>query len=143
MQFFAKEFNELTKRELYEILKARSRIFIVENNMHCLDMDGEDYNAFHCFLLESENIVAYLRAYKTENNSVKIGRVLSITHGIGLGKVLMEKSILAIKKHFGCDKIELHSQLTAKGFYEKLGFKTTSDEYLEENVLHVSMEMVI
>lgn len=140
MQFIAKEFNELSKRELYEILKSRSQIFIVENNMRCLDMDGEDYNALHCFLWENDSVIAYLRAIALNNNEVKIGRVLTLNHGIGLGREIMDKSINEIKKRFGCKKIILHSQLSAKGFYEKLGFKTTSGEYLEENVLHVSME---
>lgn len=141
MQFSAKEFNDLTTNELYEILRLRSQIFIVEQKMNCLDMDGVDYNALHCFLLESENIVAYLRAYKTENNSVKIGRVLSATHGIGLGKELMQKSISEIKNHFNCEKIELHSQMSAVGFYEKLGFKQIGEKFLEENVWHISMEI--
>ena len=141
MQFSAKEFNDLTTNELYEILRLRSQIFIVEQKMNCLDMDGVDYNALHCFLLESENIVAYLRAYKTENNSVKIGRVLSATHGIGLGKELMQKSISEIKNYFNCEKIELHSQMSAVGFYEKLGFKQIGKKFLEENVWHVSMEL--
>jgi len=140
MQFFAKEFNELSKRELYEILKSRSQIFIVENNMRCLDMDGADYNALHCFLWENDSVIAYLRAIALNNNEVKIGRVLTLNHGIGLGREIMNKSINEIKKRFGCKKIILHSQLSAKGFYEKLGFKTTSGGYLEENVLHVSME---
>lgn len=141
MQFLAKEFNDLTTNELYEILRLRSQIFIVEQKMNCLDMDGVDYNALHCFLLEDENIVAYLRAYKTENNSVKIGRVLSATHGIGLGKELMQKSISEIKNHFNREKIELHSQMSAVGFYEKLGFKQIGEKFLEENVWHVSMEL--
>lgn len=141
MQFLAKEFNDLTTNELYEILRLRSQIFIVEQKMNCLDMDGIDYNALHCFLLEGEKIVAYLRAYKTENNSVKIGRVLSATHGIGLGKELMQKSISEIKNHFNREKIELHSQTSAIGFYEKLGFKQIGEKFLEENVWHVSMEL--
>lgn len=141
MQFLTKEFNDLTTKELYEILKVRSQIFIVEQKMNCLDMDGVDYNALHCFMVEKENVVAYLRAYKAENNIAKIGRVLTATHGIGLGKELMKNSILEIKNHFGCEKIELHSQISAVGFYEKLGFKQIGDKFLEENVWHISMEL--
>ena len=89
--------------------------------------------------MENENIVAYLRAYKTENYSVKIGRVLTTTHGIGLGKELMLRSIIEIKKYFSCEKIELHSQISAVGFYEKLGFKAIGERFLEENVWHISM----
>ena len=139
MQFLTKEFNQLSTKELYEILKVRSEIFIVEQKMNCLDMDYVDYDCLHCYIMDNENIVAYLRAYKTENNSVKIGRVLTTTHGIGLGKELMLKSIIEIKKYFSCDKIELHSQISAVGFYEKLGFKAIGERFLEENVWHISM----
>lgn len=141
MRFSAKYFKELTTKELYEILKVRSQIFIVEQKMNCLDMDGVDYNALHCFLSVDEKVIAYLRAYKTENNSVKIGRVLTATHGIGLGKEVMQKSIIEIKKRFSCNKIELHSQLSAVGFYEKLGFKQIGEKFLEENVWHIAMEL--
>ena len=142
MEFLSKEFKELSTKELYEILKARSQIFIVENNMRCLDMDGEDYNSLHCFLTENGNVVAYLRAFKL-NDSVKIGRVLTVTHGIGLGRKLMEQAIPEIIKCFGSNKIVLNSQKSAIGFYKKLGFKITSGEFLEENVIHVSMEFEV
>ena len=139
MQFLTKEFNQLSTKELYEILKVRSEIFIVEQKMNCLDMDYVDYDCLHCYIMENENIVAYLRAYKTENYSVKIGRVLTTTHGIGLGKELMLRSIIEIKKYFSCEKIELHSQISAVGFYEKLGFKAIGERFLEEKVWHISM----
>ena len=139
MQFLTKEFNQLSTKELYEILKVRSEIFIVEQKMNCLDMDYVDYDCLHCYIMENENIVAYLRAYKTENYSVKIRRVLTTTHGIGLGKELMLRSIIEIKKYFSCEKIELHSQISAVGFYEKLGFKAIGERFLEENVWHISM----
>lgn len=139
MQFLTKEFNQLSTKEVYEMLKVRSEIFIVEQKMNCLDMDYVDYDCLHCYIMENENIVAYLRAYKTENYSVKIGRVLTTTHGIGLGKELMLRSIIEIKKYFSCEKIELHSQISAVGFYEKLGFKAIGERFLEENVWHISM----
>ena len=44
MEFFAKTFDELTTKELYEILKSRSQIFTIEQNIHCQDMDDIDYN---------------------------------------------------------------------------------------------------
>ena len=62
MQFLTKEFNQLSTKELYEILKVRSEIFIVEQKMNCLDMDYVDYDCLHCYIMENENIVAYLRA---------------------------------------------------------------------------------
>ena len=145
MRFIAKNFSELSLAELYEILKARSQIFVLEQNMHCQDMDGIDFRARHFFIEENGNVLAYLRAFYTDDskNVVKIGRVLSITHGIGLGADIMRNALADIKKNMKCQKICLNSQKDAIGFYEKLGFKTVSDEFLEEGVIHVKMEFEI
>ncbi|MBQ5841418.1 MAG: GNAT family N-acetyltransferase [Clostridia bacterium] len=142
MNFIAKYFNELSLSELYEILKARSQIFIVEQRMHCQDIDGIDLTARHCFLEDDGKVLAYLRAFYEEDSKriVRIGRVLSVTHGIGLGAALMEQAIEDIQKNMPCQTICLDSQKHAIGFYEKLGFETVSDEFLEEGVLHVRME---
>lgn len=141
MNFVAKNFNELSTVELYEILKARSQIFILEQKMHCQDMDSVDYNARHFYTEKNGEILAYLRAFYTDNSTVRIGRVLSTTHGIGLGTDIMRRAIDDIKKNMKCQKICLDSQKHAIGFYEKLGFKVVSNEFLEEGVIHVAMQL--
>ncbi len=143
MNFVAKNFSELSLTELYEILKARSQIFILEQNMHCQDIDGTDYKARHFFIEKDSKVLAYLRAYYTDdsNTVVRLGRVLSSTHGTGLGKEIMRFAIKDIKQNMQCQKICLDSQKHAIGFYEKFGFKTVSDEFVEEGVLHVKMEL--
>ncbi len=145
MKFTAKNFNELSPPELYEILKARSQIFILEQNMHCQDIDGVDPEARHFFIEENGKILAYLRAFYADDSKsvVRIGRVLSITHGVGLGADIMRKAIEDIKQNMKCRKICLDSQKHAIGFYEKLGFKTVSKEFLEEGVIHVKMQLEI
>lgn len=140
MQFVCKFFSELTVNELYEIVRARTEVFLLEQKIICQDFDGEDYNALHCFILDNYKVVAYLRAYKIDDNAVKIGRVLTTTHGLGLGKDLMQKSMPIILDKFKNLKITLNAQSYAKGFYEKCGFKVVSNEFLEENVPHVKME---
>ena len=143
MKFTAKSFSELTTTELYEILKSRSEIFMLEQKIYCQDMDDVDYNCRHCFLEENGRVVAYLRAFYNNDKSdtVRMGRVLSLAHGKGLGTILMNKSIEDIRLNFGCKRISLHSQKGAIGFYEKFGFKVTSEEFLEEGVIHVTMEL--
>ena len=98
MEFFAKTFDELTTKELYEILKSRSQIFTIEQNIHCQDMDDIDYNSLHCYIMDDNKVVAYLRAFSQDDNKyiVRVGRVLTLVHGNGLGKELMQKSIVAI-----------------------------------------------
>ena len=143
MNFIAKNFDELLPLEIYKILKARSQIFIVEQNMHCQDIDGIDLKARHFYLEENGKVLAYLRAFYDDKTTVRIGRVLSVTHGIGLGKKVMTEAIKDIKQNMKCQKICLDSQKHAIGFYEKLGFKAVSGEFLEEGVIHVKMELEI
>ena len=134
-----KFFDELTTRELYEILWARTEVFLMEQGIVCQDMDGVDYDSLHCFLEKDGKVLAYLRAYYAEDGSVKIGRVLSVTHGEGLGARLMREAIPEIKQRMRCRSIALHAQVQAQGFYEKLGFTVTSSVFLEENIPHVAM----
>lgn len=143
MRFVVKEFSELSLGELYKILQARSQIFILEKSMHCQDVDGMDPMARHFFLEDKGSILAYLRAFYTDDSkmTVKIGRVLSITHGIGLGAALMQKAIADIKENMKCKSIIVDSQKSAVGFYEKFGFKAISGEFLEEGVIHIKMQM--
>lgn len=143
MVLLAKRFNELTVKELYEILKARSEIFHMEQNIHYQDMDDMDYQSLHCFFLENNKVIAYLRAFYQEDNKdiVQIGRVLTLKHGNGIGKELMEQSIKAIKEKMKCKKIAANAQKYALGFYEKFGFGAVSDDFLEEGVVHIAIEL--
>ena len=142
MEFTAKNFNELSSLELYEILKSRAQIFLLEQNIICQDLDDVDYESLHCFLSDGKRVSAYLRAYVSdeEKKTVTVGRVLSLEHKKGVGSTLMKKSIDEIKKHFDCKKISVHAQKQAMGFYEKMGFCVVSDEFLEEGIVHVMME---
>ena len=151
-----KTFDELTGREVYEILRARAEVFIKEQGIHCVDPDTVDYESLHIFAMRKgavpsdntgqedaatgyESICAYLRAYRVDEDTVKVGRVLAVPHGAGIGTELMKYAIKVIPEKTGCKKIVMDAQKHAVAFYERLGFKVTSDEYLEEGVVHVDM----
>lgn len=138
MEFHAKYFSELTTKELYEIIRAREEIFLLEQNIVCRDLDRVDYDSLHCFLTENGDLIAYLRAYKIDGGA-KIGRVLSLTHGKGHGGKLMREALPLIRDKFNTDKITVHAQKHAEGFYASFGFVPTSEDFLEENVPHVAM----
>lgn len=142
MQLIAKTFEELNTVELYEILKARAEIFAMEQGICYQDMDDVDYRSLHCFLTEGTQVVAYLRAFYTDANrdEVKVGRVLTLRHGIGHGKQLITQSLPVIRERMHCKKITMDAQKHASGFYKKFGFQIVSDEFLEEGIIHVIME---
>lgn len=138
MDFKAKLFGELTAAEIYEILKVRSQVFQMEQNIHYLDEDNVDYDSLHCFFEENGQVAAYLRAFP-DDGKIRFGRVLTITRGQGHGRRLMDLSVRAARERFGTLDIIMDAQKHAEGFYKKLGFVTTSDEFLEEGVVHVEM----
>ena len=143
MNFISKKFKELTTVELYEILKSRAEIFLLEQRIICQDLDNKDYDSLHCYFSDGERVIAYLRAFCSGDGVVTIGRVLTLEHKKGLGSELMQKSIGAVKKEFDCKKIAVHAQKQAVGFYEKIGFHSVSGELLEEGIPHITMEMKI
>ena len=143
MNLIIKKFDELTNKELYEILKSRAAIFIIEQNINYQDLDDIDYNSLHCFYKENDKVTAYLRAFYKDDNKdiVKIGRVLTLKHNQGLGRKLLTESLPQIIKIMKPKKITMDAQKNAIGFYQKFGFQVVSDEFIEEEILHVIMEL--
>ena len=141
MKPVVKYFNELTTTELYEILKSRAEIFVVEQNCIYQDLDDKDYHSLHIFYESEGKVVAYLRAFIKDSvtNIVQIGRVLTLTHGTGLGGKLLKESISIIQKEMNPSSIHIEAQCYATGFYEKEGFVVSSDEFLEDGIPHVEM----
>ncbi len=143
MELHIKTFGELSGREVYEILKARMAVFMIEQHIFCLDMDDTDYESLHLFYEEGGQVTAYLRAYRVEGDdeAVHIGRVLTVEHGKGLGGRFLTEAVETLKARTGCRYIRLDAQTPAEGFYKRYGFRTTSGEFMEAGVPHVKMEL--
>lgn len=139
MEMKSKFFSELSTNELYEILKIRSEIFVVEQNCVYQDMDDKDYDSLHIFFEDGGRVVAYLRAFAKDEDTVQMGRVLSLEHGKGLGGKLLKEGIEQIRKKQNPKKIYIEAQCYATGFYEREGFVVCSDEFLEDGIPHVQM----
>ena len=138
-----KSFDELTSSELYEILKIRSEVFIVEQNCPYQDVDGKDAKSFHLRGWIEDLPVAYVRiippgiSYK----EASIGRVLTVMsqRKNGTGKLLMEKAIEHTLREFNVTEIKIGAQLYLEKFYKSLGFNQTSPQYLEDGIPHIEM----
>lgn len=144
MELVIKNFSELTTKELYEILKVRAAVFVVEQNCVYQDLDDIDYRSIHVFYRGEDEIAAYLRIFEKdrEKGIFQIGRVLTVKRGIGLGEKIMREAIAAAKKQIDAKQIKLEAQVYAIGFYEKVGFEVCSGEFLEDGIPHVEMKKV-
>ena len=143
MKLNVKMYDELTKDELYEILKLRCQVFVVDQNCPYLDLDDADKGACHVFYIDENGIQAYLRVLDkgVMSEHVRIGRVISLKRRCGIGTMLVKEGIKAAVDKFGADTVFVEAQTYVKDMYAKIGFVQTSDEFLDVGIPHVNMEL--
>ena len=136
-----KSFRQLTTDELYELLRVRSEVFVVEQNCVYQDLDGDDQDAIHLWLTLADKVVALARVCPagTHMTEISIGRVITIDRGKGYGKQIMLHAIDAAMEHFGAKLIDIEAQEYARGFYEGIGFKQSSDTFMLDGIPHIKM----
>ena len=143
MELHIKKFDELTVHELYDILEVRNSVFVVEQTCPFHEVDGCDKEAYHIFLTDKDGIQAYLRVMDrgVSLQEVAIGRVLSMKRHCGLATKVLEAGIRVAKEKFHADKIALHAEAYARSLYEKIGFYQTGEEFLEDNIPFIPMQL--
>ena len=138
-----KTFSELDTEDLYQILRLRSEVFVVEQDCVYQDIDNKDQNAIHLYYKENHQIVAYTRIFKAGHyyENPCIGRVVvsKKNRGKDLGKKIMIDSMEYIKKNIKGEKIELSAQKYLDKFYKDLGFYKIGEDYLEDGIPHQRM----
>lgn len=140
-----KTFGELTTDELYELLRVRSEVFVVEQNCVYQDMDGDDQCSIHLWLTKGERVVALARVCPagTHMQEVSIGRVITTDRGKGYGKQIMLHAIDAAIGHFDAKRIDIEAQEYARGFYESVGFRQSSDTFMLDGIPHIRMTFTL
>ena len=138
-----KTFSELDTKDLYQILRLRSEVFVVEQDCVYQDIDNKDHNAIHIYYKENDQIVAYTRIFKAGDyyENPCIGRVVvsKKNRGNDLGKKIMIGSMEYIKQNIKGEKIELSAQKYLDKFYKDLGFYKIGEDYLEDGIPHQRM----
>jgi len=136
-----KTFQELTIDELYELLRVRSDVFVVEQNCVYQDLDGDDQKSVHLWLTLEGKTVALARVCPagTHMKEISIGRVITTERGKGFGKEIMIYAIDAAVEYFNAEVIDIEAQEYAKGFYEGVGFEQSSESFLLDGIPHIKM----
>ena len=145
LEWKIKRFEELSTKELYNVLQLRSEVFIVEQNCIYQDIDGKDQKALHLIGEFDSKIVAYARLFKAGDyfEEASIGRVVVGTNyrDKKWGHDLMKQAIHGVKEYFNTSKITISAQLYLQKFYESHGFLVTSETYLEDDIPHIQMKI--
>ena len=143
MDIFCKHYDDLSRDELYGILQLRAEVFVVEQNCPYQDLDGNDFNAIHIWAAEAGKIIGCLRVFLKDDGNATIGRVVTKkeVRGTGLGLSLMQEGIRLCWNLYGDTPIVIHAQSYATGFYEKCGFRVSSEEFPEDGIPHHEMTL--
>ncbi|MDO6447081.1 GNAT family N-acetyltransferase [Colwellia sp. 1_MG-2023] len=142
-----KTFKQLSLDELYDALKLRIDVFVVEQTCFYPDLDDLDRHpeTRHIFLYNDKNeMIAYSRilaqgvCYQT---SPAIGRVIVAeqARGQGIAHQLIQKSLEVCSMIFPKQLIKISAQEHLAQFYNRHGFISCSEMYLEDGIPHISM----
>lgn len=138
-----KTFQQLSSFELYEVMRLRGEIFVVEQNCPFVDADGRDIPSHHLCGYRQNELVAYARIVPPEvcYSEPSIGRVLTAAkyRKLGYGKQLMQQAINVTESLHGNIPIRIGAQYYLKRFYEEFGFQDVNDYYVEDGIAHLVM----
>ena len=141
------KYQDLGQERLYEILKLRLEVFVVEQKCAYQDLDNKDEKALHLVGEENNKIIAYTRIFRKgdffKNSSIGIVLVKKEYRNKDYGRIIMRRSIEKLKEDPKEEKIELSAQKYLLKFYSELGFEKKGEEYLEDNIPHVKMILKI
>ncbi|CAH0536059.1 GNAT family N-acetyltransferase [Vibrio marisflavi] len=142
-----KSFLQLTTTELYQLLKLRVNVFVVEQTCPYPELDDKDHqhDVHHLLGYQGDKLVACARLLPKGISypSVSIGRVAtSESHrGDGLGHQLLQKALSSCEALWPNETIELGAQEHLANFYRQHGFVQTSEMYLEDDIPHIDMKL--
>ena len=148
IQWTCTHHSELSARQLYEILRLRSEVFVVEQQCIYQDIDGQDLagDTHHLMAWQDNELLAYLRLLDPESQGgdVVIGRVIvsPAARGTGLGHHMMEEALERIEDIWPQTPIFLSAQAHLQGYYGRYGFVVAGEEYLEDDIPHIGMRRI-
>lgn len=130
----------VTARELLLCLRIRLLVFVHEQRVPVSEeVDVWDASAIHFLARLNGKAVGTARLVQLDDGTAKIGRVavLKPYRQQGVGSALMTAVIAHAKSM--CHRLILDAQVTAQGFYQRWGFKTTGSEFMDAGIPHVRM----
>ncbi|RLA03873.1 MAG: GNAT family N-acetyltransferase [Gammaproteobacteria bacterium] len=138
------QFQDLSNDQLYQLLKLRQDVFILEQQCFYPDMDDLDSDCIHLLGYQNNELVAYLRLIPAEfhdSGNIALGRIIakSTQRGSGLGKAMMTEAMDYLQKHFPEQDVQMSAQDHLQKFYNNFGFSSVAEAYDEDGIPHIMM----
>ena len=140
-------FNQLSNFQLYQLIKLRIDVFVVEQNCPYPELDDKDHasGAYHLLGYEGDELVACARLLAKDisyPDQASIGRVAikDSARGAGLGHELLQNALKHIESSWGRISIKISAQEHLSHYYNKHGFVQCTNMYLEDGIPHIGMQ---
>jgi ElaA protein len=140
-----RSFAELDTDLLYEIMRQRQQVFVLEQNCVYQDLDGLDRDCFHLYCQREGELLAYMRCLPpglsyTESS---LGRILvaASARGLKLGRELVERGVAFNHSTWPHCAIKIGAQTYLENFYRSLGFQIVGEPYDEDGIAHQKMRL--
>jgi ElaA protein len=134
-------FVDLSAATLYDILRLRAEVFVVEQTCAYLDVDGRDTepDTLHLFVRGDHGVHAYARVLRQPDGARKIGRVVAAPAARGSG--VAAEVMAAALAQCGDDDVVLDAQAPLANWYAAFGFVPDGPEFLEDDIPHLPMRL--
>ncbi|MBP2298032.1 GNAT family N-acetyltransferase [Azospirillum picis] len=140
--------DALTTHELYELLRLRSSVFVVEQTCPYPDIDGRDANALHLIATDrSGNIAGCARCLPPTGDApdapVSFGRLaVDRSHrATGLGRALVAEALSVLAETWPGRTVVIGAQLHLERFYGGFGFRRSGAVYDDFGIAHIDMHL--
>lgn len=143
MEWFTKEFHELSVEDLYEIMKARAEVFVLEQGCSYQDLDDHDKISVHIYSKVNGEITSYARLLPkgSKHDFAAIGRVLVTKENRknGYARLIMNQAMGYIINEWQEQIIQIQAQMYLIEFYGSIGFRKASDIYPGIGIPYIDM----
>ncbi|MEZ8825499.1 GNAT family N-acetyltransferase [Vibrio amylolyticus] len=148
IQWLCLPFNQLTTLQLYQLLKLRVDVFVVEQNCPYPELDNKDIqdDVYHLLGYSKQDLVACARLLPAgiSYSEVSIGRIATseMARGNGLGNNLLSEALIQTQSLWPDQSITIGAQEHLFRFYQAHGFEQISEMYLEDGIPHIDMTLI-
>lgn len=143
LRFKWSRMEAMTALEMYEVIKARESVFVVEQQCAYQDADGADPQSWHLCVLLNEELAAYARVVEpgVKYKEPSIGRVITLKkfRNLQIGRALVAEAIAFAESNFQGLGIRIGAQAHLQNFYGSLGFQSVGDIYDDDGIPHMEM----
>lgn len=143
IRWATKRFAELSVHELYDLLRLRVDIFVVEQTCPYPEIDGQDQHAIHLLAFDADGaLIACARVLPPEKDDLPhIGRIAvrEDRRGKGIASDLMRRALDIVNDQYGSRRCALAAQAHLEHYYARFGFLRQGPDYIWDGIPHVDM----